>query len=171
MTFTVRDFVTNGTISGTVITTAGSGYTVAPTVSAGTGTQGTLTMTGVLTVGSLPIIIATAFLEGGANEPADIEAQKGQTIYRVTTTDGTGECNLIDPATGLAHGTPGAAGEMQILAYDSGDGVYSVTKLYNGHVRLENISGTPEFADDVKVKWAEDGVAVLDYSVSISGNL
>jgi len=172
MTFVVGTFVagTNDCIDTVVVTEAGSGYTVAPTITAPTGSLNTLTLTGVLTAGSLPIIIATAFLDGGANEPADIEAQKGNDTYRVTTTDGTGECTLTSDGV-TAHGTPTAAGEMQILAYDSGDGIYSVTKLYNGHVRLQNISGTPEFADDVKVKWAEDGVAVLDYSVSISGNL
>ena len=57
---------------------------------------------------------------------------------------------------------------MQIIATDFGGATYSVTKLYNGHVRLENIAGAPEFADGVKVKWAEDGVAVLNYSVAIT---
>ena len=104
---------------------------------------------------------------GTANVNADITAQKGNNSYLVTTSEGTGKCSLTDGA-GLAHGTPAAGGEMQIIASDSGDGLYSVTKLYNGHVRLQTFSGTPEFADDVKVKWAEDGVAVLDVSVSIS---
>ena len=167
LTFTIATFVTNGTISGTSITTAGSGYTSAPTVSAATGTQGTLTLTGVLTTGSTPVIKATAYVTS-SNLDADIIAQKGDTIYKVTTSEGTLDCNLIDPATGLAHGTPAAVGEMQIIATDSGGATYSVTKLYNGHVRLENIGGSPEFADGVKVKWAEDGVAVVNYSVSIT---
>ena len=41
----------NGKISGTSITTTGSGYT-SFTISAGTGTQGTLTLTGVATTGA-----------------------------------------------------------------------------------------------------------------------
>ncbi len=157
-----------GAIDSAVITVAGSGYTSVPTVTAPTGgTQGTATLTAFLTTGSTKVILATAFLEGGSNLNADIIAQKGNGRYRVETGDGIGECTLTDGA-GLAHGTPAAAGEMQIIASDSGDGLYSVTKLYNGHVRLQNISGTPEFADDVKVKWAEDGIAVVNVSVSIT---
>lgn len=161
---------TAGVIDGITITVEGSGYTDAPNISidGDAGGNADADLLAVLTTGDNPVILATAYVTGGSNENADIIAQKGQTIYRVTTATGTEECNLIDPATGLAHGTPAAAGEMQIIATDSGGATYSVTKLYNGHVRLENIGGSPEFADDVKVKWAEDGVAVLDYSVKIT---
>jgi len=158
---------TAGEIDGTVITVEGSGYTSAPTVTAPTGTIGTTTLTAVLTTGDTPVILATALGLGGSNLNADIIAQKGQTIYRVETADGIFEANLVDSA-GAAHGTPNADGEMQIIATDSGGATYSVIKLYNGHVRLENIGGSPEFADGVKVKWAQDGVAVLDDSVKIT---
>ena len=58
---------------------------------------------------------------------------------------------------------------MQINATDSGGATYSVTKLYNGHVRMQNNGdGGEEFADDVKVKWARDGVAVVNESVKIT---
>lgn len=159
---------TAGVIDSVTITVQGSGYTSPPTVDGDAGGNADAVLTAVLTTGDTPVILATAFLEGGSNLNADILAQKGQTIYKVTTADGTGECNLIDPATGLAHGTPAAAGEMQIIATDSGGATYSVTKLYNGHVRLENIGGSPEFADGVKVKWAHDGTPVLNESVSIT---
>lgn len=165
---TVATFVTDGTIATLTVSVAGSGYTSIPTVTAVTGgTQGTATLTGALTTGSIPVITASAFRLGGSNLNADIIAQKGNNTYRVTTADGTFEASLTDGA-GVAHGTPAAAGEMQIIASDTGDGLYSVTKLYNGHVRLQNISGTPQFSENVKVKWAEDGVAVQDVSVSIS---
>lgn len=156
-----------GAIDSVTVTTVGSGYTSIPTVTAPTGTIGTGTVTAVLTTGSVKVILATAFLLGGSNLNADILAQKGTNRYRVETADGIGECTLTDGA-GVAHGTPAAAGEMQIIANDSGDGVYSVTKLYNNTVMLENISGTPEFSDGVRVKWARDGVAVVNDSVSIT---
>ena len=99
-----------GALDGVTITVQGSGYNSPPTVTFTTGTIGTGSATAVLTTGDTPVILATAFVTGGSNENADILAQKGQTIYRVTTATGTEECNLIDPATGLAHGTPAAAG-------------------------------------------------------------
>lgn len=161
-----------GALDDVTVTVQGSGYTSPPTITFTTGTIGTGTATGVLTTGGNPVILATAFIPvgdgGSANVNADIEAQKGKTIFRVTTSEGTGECNLVDPATGLAHGTPNAGGEMQIIATDSGGATYSVTQLYNNHVILENIGGSPEFADGVKVKWAHNGVAVVNDSVQIT---
>lgn len=160
-----------GAIDSAVITEPGSGYTSIPTVTAVTGgTQGTATLTAVLTTGSAIVILATAFRLGGSNLNADIQAQKGSDTYRVKTADGDAfEATLTTGAIPpVAHGTPNAAGEMQIIATDFGGATYSVIKLYNGHVRLENIGGSPEFADGIKVKWAEDGVAVVNYSVSIT---
>lgn len=158
---------TAGVIDGITITVEGSGYTGTPSIDGDAGGNGDADLDAVFTTGDNQVILATAFVDGGSNLNADIVAQKGNTIYRVTTADGTQECNLVDSA-GAAHGTPAAGGEMQIIANDSGDGVYSVIKLYNNTVVLENISGTPEFADGVRVKWAKDGVAVLDDSVSIT---
>ena len=160
--------VSTGTIDSVTITDAGSGYTSEPTIEGDVGGTGAVLKAVFETEDGQPVIAATAFLEGGSNLSADILAQKGATIYKVTTADGTGECNLVD-SNGAAHGTPAAAGEMQIIATDSGGATYSVTKLYNGHVRLENIGGSPEFADGVKVKWAKDGTPVLNESVSITG--
>lgn len=156
-----------GALDGVTITVQGSGYTSPPTVTFTTGTIGTGSATAVLTTGDNPVILATAYVTA-SNENADIIAQKGQTIYRVETSEGIAECNLIDPATGLAHGTPTAAGEMQIIATNSQAGTYNVIKLYNGHVRLEHIAGTQEFTNGTKVKWAQDGVAVLNESVKIT---
>ena len=172
MTFDVITFVagTNDCIDTLAIATAGTGYTAIPTITAATGSLNTLTLTGVLSTSAVGTIVCTAFLEGGSDNPADIEAQKGEITYRVTTSDGTGECSLGVTVDGVvsAHNPPNAAGEMQIIANDSGDGVYSVVKLYNNTVILEDISGTPEFAEGVRVEWAKDGVAVLNVSVSIT---
>lgn len=159
LTLAVDTFVANGTVSGTTITEAGSGYDTAPTVSGATGTQGTLTMTGVLGTAAGSIIAATAYVTG-TNLDADIKAQKGDTTYRVTTSEGTLDCILVDSA-------PNAVGEMAIIATDSAGGTYWVTKLYNNTVRLTPNTGSQFTAAD-KVKWARDGVAVVDYSVSIT---
>ena len=51
-----------GAIDSSVITTAGSGYTSPPTVTAPTGTIGTGTLTAVLTVSATKVILATAFI-------------------------------------------------------------------------------------------------------------
>ena len=156
-----------GAIDSAVITEQGSGYTSVPDVTAPAGTQGTGTFLAILTASGNKVILATAFLEGGSNLNADIVAQKGNIRFRVVTGDGTGECTLADGA-GVAHGTPAAAGEMQIIATDFGGATYSVTKLYNNTVVLENIGGSPEFADGTRVKWAKDGVAVVNDAVAIT---
>jgi hypothetical protein len=158
LTLTVATSVGIGAITGTVITTAGVGYTSVPTVTADTGTQGTLTLTAVLLGVGNPVINCTAFLPGGSNKAGDIKAQKGNNTYRVITADGTGECALV-------AATPSAAGEMAIVATDSVGGTYWVTKLYNKTVRLVPNTGIQFSAND-KVLWAD--VAVLDYSVKIT---
>ena len=89
-------------------------------------------------------------------------AQKGNDTYRVTTADGTGECSLVND-------DPAAAGELAIIATDSAGGTYYVTKLYNNTVRVDPTNGTgAQFAVGDKVEWAKDGVAVANYSVSIT---
>lgn len=159
---------TGGVIDSVVITEAGSGYTSAPTVTAPTGTLGTTTLTAVLTASGGVTITASGFLEGGSNLPVDIIAQKGNDTYRVTDGTRTGECSLTSDGE-TAHGTPNAAGEMVIVATDSGNGTYYVTKLYNNTVRLEQFGAGPwEFVAGDKVEWAKDGVAVVNVSVSIS---
>lgn len=78
LTLTIGTFVANGTICGTGITTIGSGYDGAPvpTVSAGTGVQGTLTLTAVV---QDQIFKATATTngqsDGTARRPAIITDQ------------------------------------------------------------------------------------------------
>jgi hypothetical protein len=147
-----------GAIDSAVITTAGSGYTSAPTVTAVTGgTQGTATLTAVLTTGTANSIQCTAYVTS-LNVAGDIVSQKGSKTYKVTTSEGTLECTLV-------AAVPTAVGEMQITATDSAAGTYWVTKLTNRTVVLTRNTGT-EFAEGSKQKWAD--TAVLNESVSIT---
>jgi len=150
---------TAGVIDGVVVSTAGTGYTSAPTITADTGTQGTLTLTGVLTTSTTNAIAISAYVPGGSSAVAgDIVAQKGSKTYRVTTAQGTGECVLVAAAIPTE-------GQMNITATDSAGGTYYVKKLTNRTVVLLRATGT-EFETDAKVKWADS--AVLNTSVAIT---
>lgn len=149
---------TAGQIDSITIVTAGSGYTSAPSVTASTGTIGTLTLTAVLTTGTQNAIAISAYVPGGSSAVVgDIVAQKGSKTYRVTTAQGTGECKLVT-------GAP-AEGEMRITATDSAGGTYYVKKLTNRTVVVLPGTGT-QFAEDAKVKWADS--AVLNTSVALT---
>lgn len=149
---------TAGVIDSITVTEEGSGYTSAPTVTAPTGTLGTTTLTAVLTATGANVIASTAYITA-SNENADMIAQKGTKTYRVTTSEGTGECTLV-------ASTPNAVGEMAIAAVDSGAATYWVTKLMNRTVRISENSGGGEFAEGAIVQWAD--VAVLNTSVKIT---
>ena len=150
---------TAGVIDGVVVSTAGTGYTSAPTVSADTGTQGTLTLTGVLTTGTQNAIAILAYIPGGSSAVAgDIVAQKGSKTYRVTTAQGTGECKLVTSAIPTE-------GQMNITATDSAGGTYYVKKLTNRTVVVLPGTGS-QFAEDAKVPWADS--ATLNVSVAIT---
>lgn len=149
---------TAGVIDGVVVSTAGTGYTSAPTITAGTGTQGTLTLTGVLSASTTNAIAISAWIPGASSAViGDIVAQKGSKTYRVTTADGTGECLLVT-------GTP-AEGQMRITATDSAAGTYFVKKLTNRTVVVLPGTGS-QFAEDAKVKWAD--TAVENVSVALT---
>jgi len=150
---------TAGVIDGVVVSTAGGGYTSAPTITADTGTQGTLTLTGVLTTGATNAIAISAYVPGGSSAVAgDIVAQKGSKTYRVTTAQGTGECVLVAAAIPTE-------GQMNITATDSAGGTYYVKKLTNRTVVVVPGTGS-QFAEDAKVKWADS--AVINESVAIT---
>lgn len=150
---------TAGVIDGVVVSTAGTGYTSAPTVSADTGTQGTLTLTAVLTASTQNAIAISAYIPGGASAVVgDIVSQKGSKTYRVTTAQGTGECQLVTAAIPTE-------GQMNITATDSAGGTYYVKKLTNRTVVLLRGTGT-EFETDAKVKWGD--TAILNTQVSIT---
>jgi len=151
-----------GDIDSVVITEPGNGYTSIPTVSVANISNRTLT--GVLSSTNAGVINCEAFIpavDGGTGiEAGDIIAQRASRTYRVTTTEGTGDCQLVD--------TVPVAGEMRIPALDSTGNSYWVTKLLNRTVLLtqNNEATTFEFASGVKVGWAD--VAVLDHSVKIT---
>ena len=150
---------TAGVIDGVVVSTAGGGYTSAPTITADTGTQGTLTLTGVLTTSTTNAIAISAYVPGGSSAVAgDIVAQKGSKTYRVTTAQGTGECVLVAAAIPTE-------GQMNITATDSAGGTYYVKKLTNRTVVVVPATGS-QFAEDAKVKWADS--AVINESVAIT---
>lgn len=150
---------TAGVIDGVVVSTAGGGYTSAPTITADTGTQGTLTLTGVLTTSTTNAIAISAYVPGGSSAVAgDIVAQKGSKTYRVTTAQGTGECVLVAAAIPTE-------GQMNITATDSAGGTYYVKKLTNRTVVVVPGTGS-QFAEDAKVKWADS--AVINESVAIT---
>ena len=153
--------VVGGVITATAVTTAGSGYLSAPTVApavADTG-NGDAVLDAVLTFTNDSVIAATAFVTA-TDLSADIKSQKGTTRYRVTTSEGTLDCTLVQAA-------PAAVGEMAIAATDSGTGEYWVVKLFNNTVILVQAGGSAwEFEDNAKVKWAT--TAVINDSVSIT---
>ena len=152
------------------ITEAGSGYTAAPTVSADTGTQGTLTLTGVLTTPTATRYSANAFATiictaqtttGGSPLTGDIVAQKGSRRYRVKTTDGTATCSLVTA-------TPAAIGEMTITAQDYSGNTYYVTKLTRHRALITRLSGsTYEFATGVTVGWKTDVLVAGDTGIYV----
>ena len=150
---------TAGVIDGVVVSTAGGGYTSAPTITADTGTQGTLTLTGVLTTSTTNAIAISAYVPGGSSAVAgDIVAQKGSKTYRVTTAQGTGECVLVAAAIPTE-------GQMNITATDSAGGTYYVKKLTNRTVVVLPATGS-QFDEDAKVPWADS--ATLNVSVAIT---
>jgi len=150
---------TAGVIDGVVVSTAGTGYTSAPTITADTGTQGTLTLTGVLTTSTTNAIAISAYVPGGSSAVAgDIVAQKGSKTYRVTTAQGTGECVLVAAAIPTE-------GQMNITATDSAGGTYYVKKLTNRTVVVLPATGS-QFDEDAKVPWADS--ATLNVSVAIT---
>lgn len=150
----------NGKISGTSITTAGSGYT-SITISAGTGTQGTLTLTGVLTSASASTarrnVLAPQVRISSTNRTSgnDILKQVGSKRFKVQSQDGTAVCKLV-------AATPSAAGEMAIAATDSQNSTYWVRKITKNKVELvQNTDGGTgfDFADGDTAKWTITGSA------------
>lgn len=148
----------NGAIGNVTISTIGSGYTSA-TISAGTGTQGTLTLTAVLTAGAsarLNTIIPQVRIAGtNRTSGNDILKQVGSKRFKVRSQDGTAVCKLV-------AATPSAAGEMAIVATDSLNSTYWVRKITGRKVELvQNADGGSgfDFADGDNAKWTITGSA------------
>lgn len=156
---------TAGAVTSVVITSAGSGYTSAPTATVTTvaGTQTTLTLTPVLTTGGAArqngIQCEAQIGAGSEVTTGDIIKQVGSKRYKVQTSDGTAVCKLVTTA---ALG----ANEMSIVATDSAAGTYFVKKLTSRKAVLVPIDGT-QFASGVTAKWTF-GSAVVDTTVTIA---
>ena len=144
LTFTLGTSVVSGRITGVTITSAGSGYDVAPTVTVTTGTQGTLTLTAVLSVDSGAVgsstnqenaIKAYAYI-GSSLVEVDIQKQVSSKRYKVNK---SGDVNRLGTRLArirydaVADGTKGytdAEGvELNIIAQDTDGKTYLVRKL------------------------------------------
>lgn len=149
---------TAGVIDGVIVVDGGSGYTSALTITAGTGTQGNLTLTGVLSTTTSNAIAILAFVTGGSSAViGDINSQKGSKIYNVTTAQGTSECLLVTSEP--------VEGQLRITATDSAGGTYFVKKLTNRTAVVLPGTGV-QFAEDAKVAWAD--TAVENVSVALT---
>lgn len=156
----VATLVDNGSggVASVTVTTAGTGYTSAPTITFATG-GADATGTAVVTATRTNAISVTAFVTGGSNLVADIEAQKAAKRFKVTTTTGTEVCALVTA-------TPAAGKQMRITAVDSNGDTYFISKISARTCTVVRGTGT-EFAEGAKVKWTK-GSAVLNDSVSIN---
>lgn len=150
---------TAGAVDSITITNAGSGYTSAPTVDLTAEGNGDATATATLTTSTQNAIAISAYVPGGSSAVVgDIVSQKGSKTYRVTTAQGTGECQLVTAVIP-------SEGQMNITATDSAGGTYYVKKLTNRTVVLLRATGT-EFETDAKVKWGD--TAILNTQVRIT---
>lgn len=156
-----------GTITSIRIDNSGSGYTTPPTVVlTGTGSPGT-SLTAVLTTNRSTLNV-TAYIpvkNGGlAAKQGDIEKQESDVRYLVTTADGTGQCALVAAAP--------VAGQMNLIATDSGNNTYYVTKLTAKKARLVQrtlVAASYQFVSNTLVQWTV-GTAVVGVSVSLASN-
>lgn len=169
--------VTGATAYTVAVTSAGSGYTSAPTIifdgsATGVGGDGSATLVVTLTSGSSArqngIKCETQFGTSDAEiQTGDIVKQVSSRHYRVQTSQGTGVFKLV--ATEAK-----AALEMSIKATDSAGCTYFVSKL-TAHkavlVPAANIHGGTttigsQFASGTSAKWTF-GAAVVNSSVTI----
>jgi len=164
---------TAGAVTSVVITSKGSGYTSAPTatVTSGTGTPGTLTLTPVLTTGATARqngIKCEAQIGAGAEvTTGDIIKQVNTRSYKVQTSGGTGICKLV---TTEAKDD----GQMSIKATDSAGNTYFVAKLTSrkavlvpaANVHGGTTSAGTQFASGTTAKWTF-GSAVANTTVTI----
>lgn len=149
----------NGAIQAVSVTTAGTGYTQAPTITfTGANTypaSGTAAVTSV----TANVIATSAFIpaaNGGSSAVVgDIIKQVGARRYKVVTAQGTGKCKLITSAP--------TAGTMTITATDSLNSTYFVKKLEERLVTLiQDTDGGSGFnyVNGKKAKWTLTGSAV-----------
>lgn len=140
-----------GNIATVTLLTAGTGYTSAPTTLASPTTTGTsATFTVALTAAVQNALAFSSFLlakDGGtqAVTGGDIIKQESSRRYLVKNSEGTGQVKLVAD-------TP-AAGEMTLIATDTGGATYYVIKLTAHRATLINIDGSPLFDDNSAIGW------------------
>jgi len=160
--------VTLGNIAGVTVTSAGSGYTSAPTFTiTGANTTPANTFATTLTSNAvLNAINANAWVTGATvGKAADIVKQAGSRSFRVTNADGTSNCKLVTTAA------PAAAGEMTITATFADNSTFSIAKITENLVydaegnayRWADYSGS-------KPTFATASNATVPVTVSISNN-
>jgi hypothetical protein len=162
------------------ITEQGSGYVALPSLSwttlGGTAPSGnTPTLTTEQTVGGNQyasqsgaqnvasydenaILIYAKTTIGGTSRLGDIVSQKGRSVFKIKTTDGTANCLLKASAVS-------AAGECTITATDSDNGTYFVTKISSHRCTVTQGTGS-QFVTGQSVPWTF-GSAVNGVSVKI----
>ena len=140
------------------LTEAGSGYNVIPVVTVGSGNA---TGTAVLTSVNENSIAVSAWTTAlGSNlTGGDIVKQVGARRFLVTTSDGSGRCDMVAR-------TPAAVGEMMVTCTDSDGKTYYVTKLTRHKATLTQFgAGVHQFATGAAVPFnfdaAEEDVSVL----------
>lgn len=154
------------TVTDVTITTAGSGYTSAPTVTfTGTNMDVIGDATATLTTSVLDVMACTAYIptsDGGSSAvTGDIQEQVSSKKYRVVTAQGTGPCKLVTTSTL-------SAGEMFIGATDSNGSTYYVKKLTARKAVLVQrvVNGSFLFDTNEAAGWTLDsastGVVVID---------
>lgn len=159
---------TGNTVTSVSITTAGSGYLTAPTVTftstvhVANHTNGTA----VLTSNVSDVIRCVAFIpaaNGGTQAVfGDIQEQVASKKYRVVTSEGTGVCKLVTTSTLTA-------GQMTIVATDANTSTYYVRKLTARRAVLVQTTGSVwgfAFDNNEAAGWTLDtasaGVVVVD---------
>lgn len=137
------------------VTTAGSGYVTAPAVT----TQGGTTFTATLSTSTGGnAITMTGRIVAGSTVQLDVIKQTGSRRYLVKNGTDVGVVELVSDAAN-------AAGEANIVATDSANGTYYVTKLTAHRAVVTRGTGT-QFATGDSVPWVLD-TAVQDVSVKI----
>ena len=167
-TANVQFLTGQGRIQSLGITTAGTGYTSTASV--------TLTFSPARVSGTAAVVVinlanavtnsiaVSAWVPSGTQAlTADAVKQTSSQRYRVTTSEGTGVCELVARA-------PAAGGEMNITALDSAGNQYYVTKLTARRAVVYQKSGSGyEFFNGDSVGW-NLSAAQANVSVKVVSN-
>jgi len=156
---------TGNTVTSVTVTTAGSGYTSAPTVTfTGTSMSVIGSATATLTTSVVNAIAATAYIPGGSSAvTSDIVKQEASRRYLVRNDQGTGQCRL----TAVDNGSL-AEGQMNIIATDVNGSTYYVTKLTARRATLSTATdnGGFEYASGAVAGWSLNAATTGTVSIA-----